>query len=253
MQLNWRSQRQIIIFSIYFLIIFIPFIFFTYQILKKQPSCFDKIQNADEQGIDCNGSCELRCEGTYREAKINFVRGLKVADNIYDIFALVENYNTEINFPNLPYSLTFYSKEGKVLGNATGSLALLPRSKGAIYIPSLQLEQEPKTIDLNLEPHKALAFKDTESIPQNISVENWQAQRGANNSLQVVGEIKNPNNKQVKNITAYALLYDDTKTVYAVSRTKIVSLAGREKAGIAFTWGDIMTPKNVDFVVVFDN
>lgn len=253
MELNWRSQRQIIIFSIYFLIIFIPFAFITYNILKKSPSCFDGVQNANEEGIDCNGSCQLRCEGTYRDVKINFVRGLKVSENVYDIFALVENYNTEISFPNVPYSLTFYSNEGKVLGNATGSLALLPRSKGAIYLPSLQLSQEPKTIDLSLESHKALAFPDIETIPQNISVENWQAQRGANNSLQVVGEIKNPNNKQVKNITAYALLYDDTKTVYAVSRTKIVSLAGREKAGIAFTWGDILTPTNVDFIVVFDD
>ncbi len=253
MELNWRRQRQIIIFTIYFLIIFVPFAFVTYEILKKTPSCYDGIQNATEEGVDCNGSCQLRCDGTYRDVKINFVRGLKVSEGVYDVFALLENYNTEINFPNVPYDVNFYSEEGKLLGSATGSLALLPQSKNAIYLPSLQLGQEPKTIDLSLQPHKALAFYNVENIPKNVSVENWQAQRGANNSLQVVGEIKNPNNKTVRNIIVYALLYDDTKTVYAVSRTKVASLAGREKSAVTFTWGDILTPTNVDFVVVFDN
>ena len=253
MELNWRTQRQIIIFTIYFLIIFVPFAFATYQILKKHPSCYDGIQNGIEEGVDCNGSCELRCDGTYRDLRVNFVRGLKVSDSVYDIFALVENYNTEVSFPLVPYNLNFYSSEGKLLGTASGTLSLLPQTKAAIYLPSLQLTQEPKTVDLSLQPHKALAFYDLESIPKNVSVENWQAQRGANNSLQVVGEIKNPNNRQVKNLQVYALLYDDTKTVYAVSRTKVASLAGREKGAVTFTWGDIRTPTNVDFVVVFNN
>lgn len=250
--MDWRLQRQIIIFSIYFLILFVPFSLITYSILSKSPSCYDGIQNAEEQGVDCNGSCELRCEGTYREVKIDFVRGMKVSDDTYDIFALVQNYNTSVSFPNIPYKLSFYSTEGKLLGTASGSLALLPQSKGAVYLPSLHLKQEPKTIDMTFAPHKALAFYDIENIPKNVSVENWQAQRGANNSLQVVGEIKNPNNKEVKNITVYALLYDDTRTVYAVSKTKVYSILGRQKTAVSFTWGDIVVPTNVDFVVVFD-
>lgn len=249
--MDWRLQRQIIIFSIYFLIIFIPFSFTTYEILKKSPSCYDGIQNADEEGIDCNGSCQLRCDGTYRDLRINFVRGMKVTDGVYDIFALVENFNTNINFPNVPYKLSFYSTEGKLLGGATGTLAILPQTKGAIYIPSLKLTQEPKTIDLELGAHKALGMYDLDSVPKGISVENWQAQRGANNSLQVVGELKNPGNKEVKNVVVYSMLYDDTRTVYAVSKTQVYSLKGRENVAVTFSWGNIVTPTNVDFVVVF--
>lgn len=253
MELNWRSQRQIIIFSIYFLIIFLPVAFTVFMLLKKSDSCYDGLQNGDEGGVDCNGSCQLRCDGTYRDIRVNFTRGMKVSENVYDIFALVENYNTNINFPNVPYEISFYSVEGKLLGTASGSLALLPQTKAAIYLPSLNLAQEPKTIDLTLKPHKALSFYDLESLPKNISVDSWQAQRGANNSLQVVGEIKNPNNQEVKNIDVYALLYDDTRTVYAVSQTKVFSIKGRENTAVAFTWGDIITPTNIEFVVVLNN
>jgi hypothetical protein len=250
--MDWRIQRQIIIFSTYFLIFFLPFSFFTYQILKKSPSCFDGIQNAKEEGVDCNGSCQLRCDGTYRDVRINYVRSMPVMEGVYDVFALLENYNTEINFPNVPYEIKMYNTDGKLIGTASGSVALLPQTKAAIYLPRLELAQAPKTIDLSLQPHKALNFLNAGDIPRNISVENWQAQRGANNSLQVVGEIKNPNNQEVRNIDVYALLYDDTKTVYAVSKTKVFSLKGREKTAVAFTWGDVISPTNVDFVVVLE-
>jgi hypothetical protein len=252
MELNWRSQRQIIIFSIYFLIIFIPVLFVSLSLLHKTPSCYDGTQNGDETGIDCNGSCELKCEGTYRDVRINFTRGMKVTEGVYDIFALVENFNTNVRFPSVPYEIDFYSANGKLLGSASGTLSLLPQTKSAIYIPSVSLAQEPKTIDLTLLPHKALAVYNTDNIPKNITVQNWQTQRGANNSLQIVGELQNPNNREVRNLSVYALVYDDTKTVYAVSRTRVLSLKGRENTAVAFSWGDIVTPTNVDFVVVFD-
>lgn len=254
MELNWRSQRQIIIFSVYFLIIFIPVAFTVFMLLKKTPSCYDGLQNQDEQGTDCGGDiCSLRCDGSYRDIKVNFSRGLKVTDGVYDIFALLENYNTNINFPNVPYDISFFSVDGKLLGQATGSISMYPQRKAVIYFPSLNLAQEPKTIDLNLGQYKALFFNKLDEVPQNVSVESWQAQRGANESLQVVGEIKNPNNQEVVNLSVYAMLYDDTKTVYAVSKTKVYSLKGREKTAVTFTWGNILTPSNVDFVVVFDD
>lgn len=252
MQLNWRSQRQIIIFSIYFLIIFLPVAATVFLLVRKSATCYDGIQNDKEEGVDCNGACQLKCDGTYRDLRVNFSRGLKVSDGVYDVFALVENFNTTVTFPKVPYVIAFYSVEGKLLGSASGTLSLLPQTKSAVYLPNLKLAQEPKTVDFTLLTHKALSMYNTDSIPKNISVENWQAQRGANNSLQVVGEIKNPNNKEVKNVAVYAMLYDDTKTVYAVSRTKIYSILGREKTAVSFTWGDIITPTNVDFVVVFD-
>jgi hypothetical protein len=127
---------------------------------------------------------------------------------------------------------------------------LYPQSRGAVFIPNLEIFQNPKTIDLQLGEYKALKF--TDLLPRNISIESWTAQRGANNSLQLVGELKNPNNQAYKNIDVYAMLYDDTKTVYAVSKTNVVSLGGRQTVGVSFTWGDLQSPRNVEFVVVIN-
>jgi hypothetical protein len=252
MTLNWRTQRQIIIFSTYFLIVFIPVALILFMLLRDEANCFDGLQNATEEGVDCGGDmCQLRCDGTYRDIKVMFSRALKVDEGVYDIFTLMENYNTDISFPNVPYDISFYSVEGKLLGSASGSISVYPQRPAVVYIPSLKIAQEPKTIDFTLQAHKALS--DKEQIPQNISVESWQSQRGANQGLQVVGELRNPNNTEIKNIDVYALLYDDTKTIYAVSQTKVFSLKGRESTAVTFTWGNIQTPTNIEFVVVPEN
>lgn len=250
MELNWRSQRQVIIFMTYFLMVFIPVFWISYTLLSKQVSCYDGKQNGDEEGVDCNGSCQLRCDGTYRDIKINFIRGLKVSDGVYDVFALLENYNTKVSFPNVPFEISVYNSEGKLMATSTGDFELLPQRKTAIFLPNLMLAQEPKTIDIVLKPHKALAYKG-DTTPT-VSVQNWSAQRGANDSLQIVGELKNTNNFEVENLTIYTMLSDDTKTVYAVSGTRLKSVLGRQKTAVTFTWGNIPVPKNVDFIVVYN-
>ena len=64
--------------------------------------------------------------------------------------------------------------------------------------------------------------------------------------------LKNPNNEGYRNIDVFAMLYDETKTVYAVSKTNVVSLGGRQTVGVSFSWGDLQSPRNVEFVVVLN-
>ena len=253
MNLSWRLQRQILIFTIYFLIVAIPVAFITKALLAKSPTCFDNIQNQDEEGVDCGGNiCSLRCDGNYRDIKINFSRGLFVSPGKYDIFTLLENFNQNVDFPVVPYTMSFYSYEGKLLGNATGTISVEAQHRAAVYLPNLDLAQEPKTVEFNLGLHKAVASKNTD--PKDLlNVQNWQSQRGAEDSLQVIGELNNPYNESISDVDVYAMLYDDTKTVYAVSKTNVVYIKGREKQAVAFTWGNIKSPQNVEFVVVQNN
>lgn len=249
MNFSWRVQRQIIIFTIYFFIVTIPVTYIALKLLEKSPTCFDNIKNQNEENVDCNGVCSLMCAGTYRDVKVNFTRGLYVSPNKYDIFALLENFNESVDFPVVPYTVYFYSYEGKLLGNATGTTSITARSRAAVYLANLDISQEPKTIELNLATHTAIRATNTE--PKNLlTVKNWQAQRGASDSLSVIGELSNPYNESVSNLDVYALIYDDTKTVYAVSKTVVRSIKGREKQAVAFTWGNIKSPANVEFVVV---
>lgn len=217
--------------------------------LQKNETCFDGLQNQDEQGVDCNGVCSLQCKGSYREPKVVFARGVPVDVNTYNVFALLENANTNVYFPKIPYTVKAHNKEGNLLVTASGTTALLSANKSLLYIPKLFMKQAPAIVDVDLDP-SYIGLKQTDfKLQQSIKTSAWTAQRGANNTLQVVVKVENKSVNEFSDIEIYALLYDDTKTVYAVGKTVLSSIKGRESTAAVFTWGNLPAPANADFIV----
>ncbi len=246
--MTWRANRQFIIFLIYFFVISIPIILMALFFLTKENTCFDKVQNGDEIGIDCGGTCSLQCLGTYKNPKIIFSRALKVSENKYNIFALLENYNKDVYFPLIPYSISGYNASGTLLLTASGTTNIFQSTQGVIFIPNVSMKQTPRIIDLNLGDYKG--FKSVENeVKTNVQTGAWKNQRISGNNLQVVAELKNTGIKGVSAIEVYAMLYDDTKTVYAVGKTFVSSLAGRTNSAVVFTWGNIKDPTKIDFII----
>lgn len=250
MNISWRLQRQMLIFTIYALIIILPVAYIVFRLLSQSASCFDGKLNGDETGVDCGGACSLRCDGTYKSLKVNFTRVLKVDENKYDVFALIENFNPTVAFPKVPYNASIYSSEGILLLSASGTLSVNPSAQAVVYLPNLEIKQVPKIIDFNLSKHNAIL--QINNNPNKINVSTWTSQKGVNDTLQVIGELVNPFSSSANNVSIYALLYDDTRTVYAVGKTRIKTLKGREKTAIAYTWGNLPKPTNVEFVLVYD-
>ena len=107
---KWSIQRKRIVLSIVigFLVIIIgvPLYFFSY----KAPTCFDGIQNGDETGIDCGGSCKLLCSNAMSPILIHGdPRILKVATSTYEVVASVENPNPQGTILKAGYSFKIYS------------------------------------------------------------------------------------------------------------------------------------------------
>jgi hypothetical protein len=136
-----------------------------------------------------------------------------------------------------------------LLLSATGSTKLLQNSKGLIYIANINSKQFPKVIDIKLSEALAFSQKETQ-IQKYVRTGAWASQRTLGNNLQVVAKISNTNVNSLGEMDVYALLYDDTKTVYATGKTYVSGLSGREESAIVFTWGEIKSPTNVDFIIV---
>lgn len=249
MNSSWRTSRQIVIFIVYFLVISLPFVVFAYFMLQKSETCFDGIQNQDEQGVDCSGVCSLQCKGSYRDLKVSFARGMVSDVDTYNLFALLENSNTSVYFPKVPYTIKAYNKTGDLLVSASGTTSVLSANRSAIYIPKLQMKQPPSIVDVDIDPaHIALRQTDF-ALQQSVKTAAWTAQRGANNTLQVVVKVDNASVNEFSDIDIYAMLYDDTRTVYAVGKTTLANIKGRESTAAVFTWGNLPSPANADFIV----
>src|SRR3989344_7966424 len=92
---QWSIRRKRIILSIIVLAIVVFVGAPIFLLFYRAPTCFDGKWNGDETGIDCGRSCQLLCTA---ESLPLLLKGdprvFKIADNIFEIVALIENPNT---------------------------------------------------------------------------------------------------------------------------------------------------------------
>lgn len=82
---SWSLRRKIITFSILLLIVLSFLIYKIYPILNPAPTCSDGVKNALEEGIDCNGECQLVCKQSF--SPINVVGATVLSQSIISSIA----------------------------------------------------------------------------------------------------------------------------------------------------------------------
>src|SRR3989344_5366408 len=139
---NWASRRKAVYFwSAVLLLTAVSFLIF-WKYWYQTPTCFDGLQNGDENGIDCGGSCELVCSmQAQAPVQRSDPRVFKVMDNIYSVLTYVENHNVNFEAPSVPYKFKIYDDKNKLLYEREG-VTIFPKNKtvaifeGNMLIPS---------------------------------------------------------------------------------------------------------------------
>ena len=70
-----------------------------YYLTRPDPTCFDKVQNQDETGVDCGGVCAAECAVTYNPESLGIVDTTFVPGgdkDVYDVVAKIHNPNDEL-------------------------------------------------------------------------------------------------------------------------------------------------------------
>src|SRR3989338_2125266 len=106
---QWSRRRKRIILALIFFILIVliglPIFFLFY----RAPTCFDGKQNGDEIGVDCGGSCRLLCTAQSLPLILKGdPRVLEVAENTFEIVALIENPNANGEIYRARYIFKLY-------------------------------------------------------------------------------------------------------------------------------------------------
>lgn len=123
---SWSQRRK----SVYMLIIVViaigaiglPAFFIFY----KAPTCSDGVQNGDETGVDCGGSCRRLCPSAFLTPQIVWTRIEKVAPQLYNIATYIINPNTSAVALDVPYHVIVYDNQGVEITEYTGTVTLPP-------------------------------------------------------------------------------------------------------------------------------
>ncbi|HXK37665.1 MAG TPA: vWA domain-containing protein [Candidatus Paceibacterota bacterium] len=233
MQLDWARRRQIITLAIVIgsLLLIGTSIFF---IVKSRPSCFDKVQNQDETGVDCGGICAAQCRDTHLGINTLWTKTFLVRKGMYDVASLVENPNLDASIPELSYTVELFDDEGRTLLSRTYSTFANAGDHFTLFGGGLDTQGvDAARARLTILPGYKF-IKATPPTVRKVSVLGYELLT-PDTAPRLIATLQNQTTDTLRHVPVTATVSDRNGPV-GVSETYIDELAPRETKQVTFTW-----------------
>ena len=236
--MSWAARRRFIItliaggvgvalLSVVFLAIF-----------YKAPSCIDNIQNQDEGGIDCDGSCPYLCAAGQQPPTVLFTKALTNSAGRTDVIALVENKNPEVAAKNVPYRVTIYGVDRLLIQEVEGTLDLPPGATVPVFVPGIVSgKQVVASAFLSIEASSPQWFRmvsDPRIIPTVLNTKF----SGTTEMPRFESVLVNASVSTLTNVSIIIFVRNEKGDVIAASSTVVPTIPAQGQAMATFTWNN---------------
>lgn len=238
---TWASRRKFVIAGTLALVILAGAAAVYFFVFYKAPTCFDRVMNGDETGIDCGGSCVKLCQSAYLPAKIDWGGGKfeKVAPGLYNVAAYIVNPNTNAAAVNVPYKFSLFDNKGLLITERTGRINIPAHRNTLVFEPAVKVDQRvlTKVTFEFLQP--PVWFKSHDELDGIAIGEKKYNEDSKSSSLEV--SLENRSLIPYRNVTVGVVLNDKDGNAIGFSRTIVDQINPKSgtdtNAQIApFTW-----------------
>ena len=249
--MSWASRRRTLYlggagFAVIALATWVGFSFF-YEV----PSCEDGLQNGDEEGVDCGGSCERVCSFQAVDLVVRWQRFFAVAPGVYSALAYVENPNAGTQARSVSYTFKLYDTSGILIKTITGSTAVPQERVLPVFESGIETgERTPARVifSFDREPTWERAGRERPRVTVSES-----ALSGADSLPRLTATVTNSGTASVADIALVAILSGGDGNAVAASRTVVPLLRPGEARAVVFTWrAPLAAPvTSIDIIPVF--
>ncbi len=237
--MDWGTQRKTKIIVIIALLAFSGIGFFVYQTFFNVPqTCFDRIQNQDERGIDCGGVCELMCVNDVTPLLVLWQRPVLVSGDVYSAVVYVENQNKNAGIKKLEYEIKLYDDKNILVGAPIlGTTFIGPLQKKAIIETGIVVGNRiPKTVFTTF--NKPIIWSKTTGDQNNNYLQSTNETISDSATFPKLSAlITNTHNRtDYHDLSVIALVYDTIGNIMGVSKTTVDTLPHNTSETVYFTW-----------------
>lgn len=243
--MGYRPRKQLIIISIPIIILGLIGFGIYWRYWRPVPTCFDNIQNQQEESVDCGGPC-ISCERlTIKDIQVSWIKYLSLGNNYYDVVAKITNPNPNFGLSQINYIFKIYDSSGELLKEQKGTSFILPDQEKYLVEAGLTLSGTVSRVDLTIEKTAPEFWQkiNADYRPPNIYVSNKEF-KALENQLgvsQASGLIKNDSAFDFDKIIVSIILFDDANQIIGVNRTEAWTVLAGEERYFSALW---FTPLN---------
>lgn len=235
--MSWALERRALILTIIGLVVLTVVAFVAIATFYKAPTCADGVQNQDEEGIDCGGSCAYLCSALVEHPTptVLFARALALSNGRTDVLAYVENKNQNSAINDARYTIELYSEDRALLATRDGVMDIPAGAEVPVYVPFLfsgtqKVGQAFLSFDdASLVWFSAPSYEPTVAV-EDIGIANTQT------APRITATVVNKTALPTAKIVFVASVYDARGNVIAASQTVTLSIPAFSSTPAVFTW-----------------
>jgi len=240
-----RILKQIFIANIFFLIIGL-FIYFGF--IKKEPTCFDGIQNQGEEGIDCGGPCNA-CPippPPVEDLIVSWTKIIPTFQKSYDLVARIKNSNSDYGANFIDYNFKIYNNQNSLIGEKSGKTFILPGETKYIIKPFSSSENALRTI-LEFSQIEWQKLKIYEEPKITINQKTYQKLSGDPYYGEASGIVVNKSLYDFDKILINVVLFDEEENILGAGSVELLTILSGEERYFNILW-PYPIPGKISFV-----
>lgn len=236
MESSWSARRRFT-YGLGFVVLLILFgLVYFRTALFPEPTCFDQKQNGYEGGVDCGGSCSIRCTSSIIPLSVSWARALPIGASTYDLAGLVANRNVDSAPRGLSYTFVVRDADGNVLTAIEGVTAVPINGDFPIVAKNVMLTGRPSSVELLLKDDVPYYAVFEQASNPTLRVTSMRYEEGTIPRLYAT--ITNTRQLSFKDVPVRAVLYDELGNAFAVGQSVIRTLGKEGVEDVVFTWNE---------------
>ena len=219
-----RHLKQLIYGSVYLAILALFGFWIYFSNFHTTSTCFDNIQNQDEEGIDCGGACFKICLpnefGTIEV--VDRVRILKVDDEHLSLLVKIQNNSIDFAAESFNYAINIFDSSDKLLTSIFGTSFIYQGEVKYLAVPNAKISPSLAARATFESSNPNWILGETLAKPD-VIIQN-QKTIFDNTQIKVEGSLISHSVSTLSNIKIIAIFYSQFGLPVGVSQTEIENL-----------------------------
>jgi hypothetical protein len=251
--MSWAARRRLLILITLGAIVAAFIAIVSIATLYKAPSCTDGVQNQNEAGSDCGGSCAYLCVAQEHAPTVLFTQAF--TDNTTGrtiVVASIENKNIDAAAKNVPYRVTVYGAQQTLIQSISGTIDLPPGATVTVFIPGIASgKQTAMSAFLDID-NPSIKWVTMTADPRIVPGVSNTVQGGSMDAPRIDATLVNGSVSVLANVQVVVLVRDARSNVIAASGTVVPSIPAQGNATATFTWNTVFpgVPASIEVVPI---
>lgn len=232
MSLSWSVRRKLLYTAVAGVVALVALAVVYQTFFVVTPTCFDRVQNGDEHGVDCGGSCALVCANEAHAPVVLWSRIFQTTPGVYTAAAYIQNNNPGAGTKQVAYSFQIFDADNQLIIERDGVVDLPPVQTIPIIEPNIAIaNRTPARVLFGFANVPAWHQVPAGTVPK-LSV---TKQLLATDASRLSATLVNDTLIDAKRVTVGAVLFDASGTARAASRS-IVDVSKKSSTPVVFTF-----------------